>query len=62
MKQGDALSTLLFNFALEYAIKKVQETRLGQDMNGIHQILAYADEVNLIGDDIRAIKEMQKCY
>jgi hypothetical protein len=25
LKQGDALSQLLFNFALEYTIKKVQE-------------------------------------
>ena len=38
---------------IEYAIKKVQETRLGMDMNGAHQILGYADDVNLIGDDIR---------
>ena len=56
MKQGDALSPLLFNFALEYAIRKVQETNLGQDLNGTHQLLAYADDINLIGDDIRAIK------
>ena len=53
MKQGDALSPPLFNFALEYAIRKVQETNLGLDINGTHQVLAYADDVNLIGDDIR---------
>ena len=56
MKQGDALSPLLFNFALEYAIRKVQETNLGLDMNGTHQVLAYADKVNLIDDDIRTIE------
>ena len=44
---------LLFNFALEYGIRKVQETNLGLDMNGNNQVLAYADDVNLIGDDIR---------
>ena len=55
LKQGDDLSPLLFNFALEYAIRKVQETNLGLDMNGTHQVLAYADDVNLIGDDIKTI-------
>ena len=47
LKQGDALSPLIFNFALEYAIRKVQEIRLGLDMNGTHQVLAYADDVIL---------------
>ena len=56
LKQGDALSPLLFNFALEYAIRKVQETNLGLDMNGTHQVLTYADDVNLIGEDIRTIE------
>jgi len=36
MKQGDALLTPLFNFALKYAIRKVRETYLRWDMNGIH--------------------------
>ena len=56
LKQGDALSPLLFNFPLEYAIMKVQKTNLGLDMNGTHQVLAYEDNVNLIGDDIRTIE------
>ena len=51
--QGDALSPLLFNLALEYSIRQVQETRLGLDVNGNHQVLANADDVNLIGDVIR---------
>ena len=25
-------------------------------MNGTHQVLAYADDVNLIGDDVRTIE------
>ena len=55
LKQGDALSQLPFNFALEYAIRKVQETNLGLD-HGTHQLLNYADDVNLIGDDFRKIE------
>ena len=53
-EQGDVLS-LLLNFTLEYAIRKVQETSLGVDMNGIHQILCYID-VSLIGEDTRTIE------
>ena len=47
------LLLLLLNSALEYAIRKVQETSLGLDIDGAHQVLANADDVNLIGDDIR---------
>ena len=28
----------------------------GLDKNGTHQVLAFADDVNLIGDDIRTIE------
>jgi hypothetical protein len=50
LKQGGALSPLLFNFALEYAIRKGQENQLGLKLSGTHQRLAYADNVNLLGD------------
>jgi hypothetical protein len=36
LKQGDALSPLLFNFALEYTIRKVQESQVGVKLNGTH--------------------------
>jgi hypothetical protein len=51
LKQEDALSPLLFNFALEYTIGKVQENQVGLKLNVTHQLLLYADDVNLLGDN-----------
>jgi hypothetical protein len=60
LKQGDALSPLLFNVALEYDIRKVQENQLGLKLNGTHQLLAYADDVNLLEDNIGTINKNRK--
>jgi hypothetical protein len=58
VKLGDALSPLLFNFALEYAPRKVQANQVGPKLNGTHQLLAYADDVNLLEDNIDSIETL----
>jgi hypothetical protein len=55
LKQGDALSPLIFNFALEYAIRRVQVNHDGLKLNGSHKLLVYAD-VNTLGRSIHIIQ------
>ena len=47
LKQGDALTPLLLNFTLEYAIRRVRVNQDGLKPNGTHQLFVYADDVNL---------------
>jgi hypothetical protein len=57
LKQGDALSLLLFNFTLNYAIRDVQENQVELKWNGTHQLLVYTGEVNLLRDNIYIINK-----
>jgi hypothetical protein len=52
----DALSPLLLNSALGYAIGNVQENQVGLKLNGTNQLLAYAVDVNPLEDNIDTIK------
>jgi hypothetical protein len=57
LKQGVALSPLLFNFVLVYAIKRVQVNQDDLELNGTHQLLAYADDVSILGGSVHTVKE-----
>ncbi|PSN38555.1 hypothetical protein C0J52_14819 [Blattella germanica] len=56
LKQGDALSPQLFNFVLEHAIKSLEDKE-GVQLNGIHKLLVYADDIVLLGDSDEILKD-----
>ena len=56
-KKEDALSPLLFTFALEYAIMRVQVNQDGLKLNDKHQFLVYADDENILAGSVHNIKE-----
>ena len=57
LKQADTLSALLFNFALEYAIRRVQVNQDGLKLNGTHQFLFCVDDVDILEGSVSTIKK-----
>jgi hypothetical protein len=42
---------------LEYSIRRIQAIHDGLKLNGTHQLLVYADYVNILGGSVHAVKE-----
>jgi hypothetical protein len=60
LKQGDAVSPLLFSFVLYYASRRIQVKQVGLKLNGTHELLVYADDDNVLGGSIPTIRENTK--
>ena len=60
LKQGDALSPFVFNYILDYSIRRVQENKEGLKLNGTHQLVVYADCVNILGESVHNVKKNEE--
>jgi hypothetical protein len=63
LKQGDALSSLLPNFALGYSIRNVQENKEELKSNGTHHLLVYkllCEDINVIKNNTGALSDASK--
>jgi len=53
--QGDALSPLLLHFAYTHTITKAQVSHDCLKSNSTHQLLVYADDVNIVGGSVHTV-------
>ena len=51
---------MLFNCALDYAIRRVQVNRDGLKLNGTRQLLPFANDVNILEGSVHTIQKTQK--
>jgi hypothetical protein len=57
LKHGDYFLALLFSFALGYAIRRVRVNQAYLKLNGTHQLLVYANDINILGGSVHTLKK-----
>jgi hypothetical protein len=57
LKQENAILSLLFNFTLDYVIRRVQANQECLNLNSTHHFLVYGDDVNAMDKNIHTIKK-----
>ncbi|XP_048481716.1 uncharacterized protein LOC125489586 [Plutella xylostella] len=60
LKQGDALSPMLFNLALEHVLRGVLELDFGLQLNGKHKVVGYADDLAVLGKTAEEVRKAAK--
>jgi hypothetical protein len=60
--QGDILCYLFLNSALVYAIRRVHVNQGDLALNGTHQLLVYADDVNILDRSVHTVRKTQKIW
>jgi hypothetical protein len=58
IRQGDSISTLLFNIGLEKVIRNIEINPGGTIFNRTRQFKAYADDVAAIGRSVEVLNEV----
>jgi hypothetical protein len=48
---------LIFSFVSDYVIRKAQENEKGLELNGTHQFLICADDINILRENINTLNK-----
>jgi hypothetical protein len=62
LKQGDVLSPLLFNLAVEYTIRTVKVNQNCLKVNGTHQLTVCGGVVNILGGSVQTVEKEGRSF
>jgi hypothetical protein len=60
LNSGDCPEPLIFNFSLEYVIRKFQANKEGLKLNGAYQVLICVNNANVLGGTYITRRKPQK--